>query len=44
MVNICGAPVPVDGYGRVLLTSAPPTEVDGEIALPVDAAAWFERG
>ncbi|MGA3561749.1 glycoside hydrolase family 13 protein [Melissospora conviva] len=43
VVNISAAPAPVGGYGPVLLASAPPTEVDGEIALPVDAAAWFER-
>ena len=43
VVNISAAPVRSAGTAGSCSTSAPPTEVDGEIALPVDAAAWFER-
>ncbi|MBO4163078.1 glycoside hydrolase family 13 protein [Micromonospora antibiotica] len=43
VVNLSGAPVRIDGYGRPLVASADLTEQDTGHVLPVDAAAWFER-
>ncbi|WKU04101.1 glycoside hydrolase family 13 protein [Micromonospora sp. HUAS LYJ1] len=43
VVNLSGAPVRIDGYGRPLVASADLTEQDAGHVLPVDAAAWFER-
>jgi alpha-glucosidase len=40
VVNLSGAPVRVDDYGTLVLTSA---DLDVTGNLPVDAAAWFER-
>ena len=42
VVNLSGAPVPVDGYGVPLITSAPLDGPPGRRLLPVDAAAWFQ--
>lgn len=44
VVNLSGAPALIDGYGRLLLASADLAERDGRQVLPVDAAAWFDRG
>jgi alpha-glucosidase len=42
-VNLSGAPMRIDGYGRPLLASEPlPDTADGVPVLPVDTAAWFE--
>ncbi|WFE24758.1 glycoside hydrolase family 13 protein [Solwaraspora sp. WMMD937] len=41
VVNLSGAPVPVDGYGVPLITSAPLDGPPRGRLLPVDAAAWF---
>ncbi|WP_422753433.1 glycoside hydrolase family 13 protein [Micromonospora sp. WMMD708] len=43
VVNLSGAPVRIDGYGRPLVASADLTGQDSGHVLPVDAAAWFER-
>ncbi|MDH6464233.1 alpha-glucosidase [Micromonospora sp. A200] len=43
VVNISGAPAPVEGYGRPLVASEDRTEQGSGHLLPVDAAAWFER-
>ncbi|PWU60410.1 alpha-amylase [Micromonospora globispora] len=43
VVNISGAEVTIDGYGRPVVASATLTEQDDGHVLPVDAAAWFER-
>ncbi|MGN9889946.1 glycoside hydrolase family 13 protein [Micromonospora sp. L31] len=43
VVNISGAPAPVEGYGRPLVASEDLTEQGSGHLLPVDAAAWFER-
>ncbi|MGN9805459.1 glycoside hydrolase family 13 protein [Micromonospora sp. L32] len=43
VVNISGAPAPVEGYGRPLVASENLTEQGSGHLLPVDAAAWFER-
>jgi alpha-glucosidase len=42
-VNFSGAPVRVSGYGPVIAASEALVARDAEIALPVDAAIWFER-
>ncbi|SCL18684.1 alpha-glucosidase [Micromonospora rhizosphaerae] len=42
-VNVSGAEVVIDGYGRPIVASAELTEQGGGHLLPVDAAAWFER-
>ncbi|SCG65495.1 glycoside hydrolase family 13 protein [Micromonospora coxensis] len=43
VVNISGAAVVVEGYGRPLVASEELTEQGPGHVLPVDAAAWFER-
>ncbi|MBQ0892844.1 glycoside hydrolase family 13 protein [Micromonospora sp. U56] len=43
VVNISGAPAPVEGYGRPLVASEGLTKQGPGHLLPVDAAAWFER-
>ncbi|WP_446218245.1 glycoside hydrolase family 13 protein [Micromonospora sp. IBHARD004] len=43
VVNISGAEVTIDGYGRPIVASADLTEQGAGHVLPVDAAAWFER-
>ena len=43
VVNISGAEVTIDGYGRPVVASATLTEQGDGHVLPVDAAAWFER-
>ncbi|WP_432903118.1 glycoside hydrolase family 13 protein [Micromonospora matsumotoense] len=43
VVNLSGAPVRIDGYGRPVVASADLTAQDTGHVLPVDAAAWFER-
>ncbi|SCG41292.1 glycoside hydrolase family 13 protein [Micromonospora halophytica] len=43
VVNISGAVVVVEGYGRPIVASEELTEQGPGHVLPVDAAAWFER-
>ncbi|MGB2568167.1 glycoside hydrolase family 13 protein [Micromonospora citrea] len=43
VVNISGAAVVVEGYGRPIVASEELTEQGPGHVLPVDAAAWFER-
>ncbi|HEX5597747.1 MAG TPA: glycoside hydrolase family 13 protein [Micromonosporaceae bacterium] len=42
VVNLSTAPVNVSEYGMPILASAELIEEDGQVFLPVDAAAWFE--
>ncbi|WP_406038140.1 glycoside hydrolase family 13 protein [Micromonospora sp. NBC_00898] len=43
VVNLSGAEVTIDGYGRPIVASADLTEQGAGHVLPVDTAAWFER-
>ncbi|RLP91641.1 glycoside hydrolase family 13 protein [Micromonospora sp. CV4] len=43
VVNLSGAPVPIDGYGEPLVASEALTGQGSGHLLPVDAAAWLER-
>ncbi|MFG1839072.1 glycoside hydrolase family 13 protein [Micromonospora sp. NPDC049175] len=43
VVNLSGAPVPIDGYGLPLVASDALTGPDAGRLLPVDAAVWLQR-
>ncbi|MDG4836636.1 glycoside hydrolase family 13 protein [Micromonospora sp. WMMD967] len=43
IVNLSGAPVPIDGYGEPIVASESLAEQGAGLLLPVDAAAWLER-
>ncbi|MEV4118119.1 glycoside hydrolase family 13 protein [Micromonospora sp. NPDC049645] len=43
VVNLSGAPVPIDGYGQPLVASDTLTEQRSGHLLPIDAAVWLEQ-